>query len=206
MNKKGFTLVEILAVIVLIGAVMLLIIPNITKNFKDAQKELFYDNLLKIYTEATNTYLVDNSSRRFCVGSDTTIKTLNIDNSEFYYDVEVDSYGSVKSIRVANDDYYFYLNKTGMKKSDLNKSAIQSNGLNVYCDDSTIAYDLTFTDYTLDGASTNTDFATLYSALGTDYDAEVSCRNGSVFTYSNGKIDLEELSIPDYCTVNFITK
>ena len=33
MNKKGFTLVEIIAVIALIGAVMLLIIPNMARIF-----------------------------------------------------------------------------------------------------------------------------------------------------------------------------
>lgn len=35
MDKKGFTLVEILAVIALIGVVSLLIIPNIVKTFND---------------------------------------------------------------------------------------------------------------------------------------------------------------------------
>lgn len=33
MNKKGFTMVEIIAVIVLVGAVLLLVVPNVTKIF-----------------------------------------------------------------------------------------------------------------------------------------------------------------------------
>ncbi|MDD2434918.1 MAG: prepilin-type N-terminal cleavage/methylation domain-containing protein [Bacilli bacterium] len=40
-NIKGFTLVELLAVIVIIGLISLIIIPSITKVIKSAEKETY---------------------------------------------------------------------------------------------------------------------------------------------------------------------
>ena len=208
MNKKGFTLVEVLAVIVLLGAVLLIVIPNITGSFTKAKKELFYDNVLKIYTESTNTYLVDNSSKEFCVGSDAVIKRINIDNDDIYYQVIVDSYGAVKELRVSDGEYYYYLNKSNMKKSDIDKDNIQENNMSIICDDSAIVYDIKFTKYTLNGLATDRDYADLYAQLGGTYDAEIICENGSRYTYdyTNRKFNIEELVVPDSCTLNFKTK
>ena len=47
--KKGFTLVEILIVIVLIGVIMTLVVPKITSSYKSAKKNMFYDNVISIY-------------------------------------------------------------------------------------------------------------------------------------------------------------
>ncbi len=58
MNKKGFTLVEILAVIALIALVMILIVPNISKIFRNS-----VDTTMKIQEsgikEAALLYLED---------------------------------------------------------------------------------------------------------------------------------------------------
>lgn len=205
MYKKGFTLVEILAVIVLIGGLMLLIIPNVISSFRDAKKELFYDNLMKIYDEATNTYLADGTTKRFCVGKDTIIRQLGIDSSDIYYDVEVDKYGSVISIKVTDGDFYYSLTSDDIiKKSDIVKSEIESGNNILYCYSG--GYDITFTDYTLDNNGTTIPFATLYDGLGTSYEAVITCDNGSKYVYNDGKIDLQELVVPDYCKINFTTK
>lgn len=57
MNKKGFTLVELLAIIVVMGIVAVLVAPNIIKSFKKS-KEKSYDILIKnIETAGENYYL-----------------------------------------------------------------------------------------------------------------------------------------------------
>lgn len=205
MNKKGFTLVEILAVILLISAVMLLVVPNVISSFKSAKKELFYDNLMKIYNEATNTYLADGTSKRFCAGKDTIIRSLGLDSDNIYYDVEVDNFGNVISIKVTDGEYYYSLTPGSViKKSDIDKSEIESGDNTLYCYSG--GYDITFTDYTLDGQGTTIPFTTLYEGLGTSYEAEVTCNNGSKYIYSDNKIVLQELVVPDFCKVNFTTK
>ena len=50
MKKKGFTLIEVIAVIALVSLLLLLVVPNITESYKKSQKKIFYDNVLGIYT------------------------------------------------------------------------------------------------------------------------------------------------------------
>ena len=58
MNKKGFTLIELLAVIILIAIMTLLIIPNVTKNIKDA-KNLLKSSQIEAIEAAAYLYSID---------------------------------------------------------------------------------------------------------------------------------------------------
>lgn len=59
MNKKGLTLVELLAVLVVIGLVSLIIYPNITKNMTNSQDKTIEIQKSSI-KEAAKLYLADN--------------------------------------------------------------------------------------------------------------------------------------------------
>ena len=82
-NKKGFTLVELLAVIALIGVVMLLVVPNIVNLYKNAKKSLFQDEVLSIYNNAYTTYIYRSSqgdyNKRVCLGKDTATNKIDIE-------------------------------------------------------------------------------------------------------------------------------
>ena len=119
MNKKGFTLMEIIVVIALLGAIMLLVVPNITKNFKDSKKRLFYDNVVSLYTSAGRSFLLlDNPSNKTFSNSG---NTLDVDVSEdITYKIVVNSYGKVTSMYVTNGTYsYSKSNSNGIKKKDI---------------------------------------------------------------------------------------
>ncbi|MCI6350030.1 MAG: type II secretion system GspH family protein [Tenericutes bacterium] len=119
MNKKGFTLMEIIVVIALLGAIMLLVVPNITKNFKDSKKRLFYDNVVSLYTSAGRSFLLlDNPSNKTFSNSG---NTLDVDVSDdITYKIVVNSYGEVTSIYVTNGTYsYSKSNSNGIKKKDI---------------------------------------------------------------------------------------
>ena len=119
MNKKGFTLMEIIVVIALLGAIMLLVVPNITKNFKDSKKRLFYDNVVSLYTSAGRSFLLlDNPSNKTFSNSG---NTLDVDVSEdITYKIVVNSYGEVTSMYVTNGTYsYSKSNSNGIKKKDI---------------------------------------------------------------------------------------
>ena len=59
LNRKGFTLVEVLAVIVILGIIIAIMIPNVNKlinSFKDDN----YKNLKRTITVAARSYISDN--------------------------------------------------------------------------------------------------------------------------------------------------
>lgn len=55
MNRRGFTLIEVLAVIVLIGIIGVLIVPGLFKNI-DTAKETAYKTLIKNIISSSQTY------------------------------------------------------------------------------------------------------------------------------------------------------
>lgn len=59
MNKKGFTLVELLAVFTIISIIMLIGLPSITKNLKNNENKK-YENFKETVILATETYIENN--------------------------------------------------------------------------------------------------------------------------------------------------
>lgn len=58
MNKKGFSLVEMLLVLVLISIISLIVVPNINK-MTSSNKEQEIDGYKKIILESLNMYVID---------------------------------------------------------------------------------------------------------------------------------------------------
>ena len=61
MNKKGFTLVELLAVLVILSIITLLVYPIFTSIIKDSKKEIEKTNVNEILNSAYN-WTLDNPS------------------------------------------------------------------------------------------------------------------------------------------------
>ncbi len=61
MNKRGFTLVEVLAVIVVIGLILIIAVPNITKVSKQTKLKA-YDTKIELIEQAAVYYGMDNKS------------------------------------------------------------------------------------------------------------------------------------------------
>ena len=131
-KKNGFTLVELITVIALIGIIMLIVVPNVVESFSNAKKNTFYNDLLSLYSIATSTYIskaADNAStsKVFCNAGGTGNNPLNIDVSDqLKYRIEVDKNGQVIKFKASNSEFSFNLDKTDMKKSDIKKTGTGS--------------------------------------------------------------------------------
>lgn len=55
MNRKGFTLIELIAIIVMIGLMTVIIVPNILE-MSEESKEISYNTLIKNIVTASETY------------------------------------------------------------------------------------------------------------------------------------------------------
>ena len=177
MNKKGFTFIEIIVVIALLGAIMLLVVPNITKNFKESKKKLFYDNVLGIYSSASRTYFSqDNASNKSF--SNTGVK-LDVDISDdITYRVKVDSYGAVLSIYVTDGTYTYKLdNANGISKKDIKLANVIEGVIEGKVDSYLTLYEQLLEDNPT--IKTRTSFNTIFTETntGTLYKATESIAN-----------------------------
>ena len=57
MKNKGFTLVELLAVIAILAILVIIALPNVLKMFNDAKKNSFLIEAKTVYSEAPNKYI-----------------------------------------------------------------------------------------------------------------------------------------------------
>ena len=126
MNKKGFTLVEVIIVVALVALVMLLVIPNVAGQFGKAKKDIFYADVVNIVTMATNTYIkrasIDITTPKEFTNSSNPLD-VDIDGDITYY-VKVDSDGNITNIQVRNADFYYSKSGTAIKKKDVLKTDI----------------------------------------------------------------------------------
>ena len=63
MKKKGFTLVELLAVIAILAILVIIALPNVLGMFQNAKKNTFTTELQNIYKAATTQYVSDSMNR-----------------------------------------------------------------------------------------------------------------------------------------------
>lgn len=62
-NRKGFTLVELLAVIIILGIIMVIIIPKVTTTIKDSKQKTYESSARALEREAENFYLMKKSKQ-----------------------------------------------------------------------------------------------------------------------------------------------
>lgn len=109
-DKKGFTLVELLAVIAILAILMLLVTPNVLNLFKEGQKDAFVTQVQRVMKAAETQYITDvmagNAPGPYCSESGGT--KLNVtENKKLHYYVSVDSDGNVDKLLVTDGSYYY---------------------------------------------------------------------------------------------------
>ena len=106
MKRKGFTLVEMLAVVAILGILVIIVLPNVLKNYRDAKKVAFIDEAKTVYTKATDKYVYERSKGNklgYLSNEQNPLELMNAEDLE--YMVRIDSDGRVTAFRLANKDF-----------------------------------------------------------------------------------------------------
>lgn len=69
MNKKGFTMIELLAVLVILGLLIVIAVPNIIDIFNEKKEELYSQTVIEL-ERITGQYLIENPSLYATIDND----------------------------------------------------------------------------------------------------------------------------------------
>ena len=123
-NRKGFTLVELLAVIVIMAILLMVAIPSVNRILQDVRKRTFLNEAKTIYNEAINKYISESSQgfeiKTISSEDDSAIEMMG---EKLKYCVILDDKGKVSKLAVGNDRYYIMLDQVkdieSIKKGDV---------------------------------------------------------------------------------------
>lgn len=141
-NKKGFTIVELLAVIVLLAAVMILIYPNVLEKVREQEKQIDTKTEQLLY-QSTYNFLYKRkgmypllTGKQYCVKISTLSyeDELIIDNyknllNSGYVQVEIGASGDTNQDKNA---YRILLDSTGCQGDIIMNAIIYADGTEVY--------------------------------------------------------------------------
>ena len=140
-NNKGFTLVELLAVIAILAILVIIALPNVLKMFNDAKKNSFLTEAKTVYGEAGKKYISDsitspsNNEHIYCKSKTDSLNPLNLSGRGINYYIKTDSNGNVNTIVVWDDTRYIAKKDSKIDITSLTESKdITDDIKNATCD------------------------------------------------------------------------
>ena len=138
MKKKGFTLVELLAVIAILAILVIVAMPNVLGMFNQAKVNSFVTEVQKIMDTATTTFTKDallNSGKTVYYSSESNAtlgtKELDMSGNKKNYFIEMDRNGNFKRVVVYDNNYCYDIHASGTNgKLDSSKSKMIIDKIN----------------------------------------------------------------------------
>ncbi len=131
MNKKGFTLVELLAVIAILAILVVIALPNVIDMFQGAKKNTFVTEIQTIMKQAQSQWVLEGGTAReykhLLPGTETsstlsgteTSSTLQLQGNDLAYDIKINANGEFTLVQVCSKDYSFKNTTIGFKATDV---------------------------------------------------------------------------------------
>ena len=105
MKHKGFTLVELLAVIAILALLVIIALPNVLKMFNQAKKDTFLTEAKTVYKEISKKYISETMrGNKISIISNDNNK-LELESNDLKYKVKLKNDGSIKKFEVSNENY-----------------------------------------------------------------------------------------------------
>ncbi len=123
-NKKGFTLVELLAVIAILAILVLIAIPNILNLYRNARENVFVSDVQSILRASEQAYVTNSLTNKNKTCFDSVSNPLDIESkSNLKYKVQLSSDGKITSIQVIDNNYQIIkTNASDIKRDDIGNS------------------------------------------------------------------------------------
>ena len=121
MNKKGFTLVELLAVIAILAILVIIALPNVLKMYNDSKKNAFMTEAQTLAKEVSSKYISESMNGNKVTVISNKQNPLDMTGRELEYNFELDSQGKIKNMIVSNGTYCISTNKdyTKITRNDI---------------------------------------------------------------------------------------
>lgn len=125
MKKKGFTLVELLAVIAILAILVIIALPNIINMYNNARKNSFLTEAKSIFKESTNKYMSESlggtngSTHIYCRSNTDSLNPLDLSGRKVNYYIRTDGSGNANTIVVWDDTRYVAKKGTKLEGTDL---------------------------------------------------------------------------------------
>ena len=125
MKKKGFTLVELLAVIAILAILVIIALPNVINMYNNARKNSFLTEAKSIFKESANKYMSGNlggtssSIHVYCRSNTDSLNPLDLSGRKVNYYIRTDGSGNANTVVVWDDTRYVAKKGTKLEGTDL---------------------------------------------------------------------------------------
>ena len=140
-NKKGFTLVELLAVIAILAILVIIALPNVINMFNNAKKQVFLTEAQTVASTSEKKFLSNSISGEtketvYCKSKTDEKNPLEMTGAQKYYYVELGSDGRTNKLIIWDDQKYIKYVADGSKDvSDLTvEEIVEQNNYDMNCD------------------------------------------------------------------------
>ena len=136
MNKKGFTLVELLAVIAILAILVIIALPNVIKLYNNAKKNTFLTEVKTIYKEAATKYITESiKNKKLSYINSNNKYSLDLDAPlDLQYCINLDNLGNVLNMSVMNNNYYIeYTESNNISNYELKDIKERNNKTKMLC-------------------------------------------------------------------------
>ena len=212
-NKKGFTLVELLAVIAILAVLVIIALPNVLKMFRNAKQNTFVTEVQNLVRSAEDKYLTSSLSSGNNTCFDSKTNPLDMSGREnINYLIKLTNKGKVIEVKVMDDSYQLLIdNQNGINKADIgNKykvNVISEDTAIIGCDNTALKGE--YVDKKLIIKKDNEEIKTIQMEKNTTtrIDKEsglslITCNNGIEVSEENEQIKLDNVQV-DNSVCNF---
>ncbi len=136
-NNKGFTLVELLAVIAILAILVIIALPNVLKMFNESKEKIFLTESKSVFKEAINQTIKDRnlSDVIYCKRMNDEVNPLNMSGRNIYYYIKTNVNDKTGTIIVWDNERYVKYKGDKLDPSVLdNAEKITDDIKNATCD------------------------------------------------------------------------